>query len=76
MSAKIQVFSLLKTRLCYDYKGILSYKVNAAVVLKDHVQLFAEYYVKSISLFQKEALGIPSLPRGTKICIFIKKNDR
>lgn len=50
-------------------------KVNAAVVLKDHAQLFAEYYVKSISLFQKEALGIPSLPRGTKICIFIN-NDR
>lgn len=49
-------------------------KVNAAVVQKDHMQLFAEYYVKSISLFQKEALGIPSLPRGTKICIFIKNN--
>lgn len=50
-------------------------KVNA-VVLKDHAQLFAEYYVKSISLFQKEALGIPSLPRGTKICIFIKIIDK
>lgn len=30
--------------------------VNAAVVLKDHVQLFAEYYVKSIS-FSKRSIG-------------------
>lgn len=32
-------------------------KVNAAVVQKDHMQLFAEYYVKSISLFTKRSTG-------------------
>lgn len=29
-------------------------KVNAAVVQKDHMQLFAEYYVKSISFYKKK----------------------
>lgn len=32
--------------------------VNAADVLKDHVQLFAEYYVKSIMIsFSKRSIG-------------------
>lgn len=49
-------------------------KVNAAVVLKDHVQLFAEYYVKSISLFTKRSTGNTiSTQRNENLYIYKKK---
>lgn len=52
-------------------------QVNAAVVLKDHVQLFAEYYVKSISLFTKRSTGNTiSTQKNENLYIYKKMIDK
>lgn len=50
-------------------------KVNAAVVQKDHMQLFAEYYVKSISFFKRSTGNTISTQKNENLYIY-KKNDR
>lgn len=52
-------------------------EVNAAVVQKDHMQLFAEYYVKSISLFTKRSTGNTiSTQKNENLYIYKKMIDK